>query len=230
MSAQGRPAEAPQGWDRGSSLSRRLRLRRRVSIRRRTDEAVAFVETIRDRHWTTSTLKVREARAVTVLGEIAAGKVAPLLVSSKGGARSAGGMPLIVRWSPDGRYVAWGSVKEPPYNLHIAERGEWTARTLPLVGGWVGELAWSPDGRYLAISTYAENRTDHTILVHDILGDGHPKQIAKGCVMVWSPDSRHLVLHGEPRSQPGLWVVSVDGESWRISERAAVAPFVWVAE
>jgi len=115
-----------------------------------------------------------------------------------------------------------------PYNLVVVDRGTWTSRSYPLEGGYTGELAWSADGRYLAISTYAKDRSDHTLLLLDTLEDQGPRRLAKGCVMIWSPDSRHLVLHGEPRTQPGLLVLSVDGEVQRVTQRTDVAPFAWL--
>lgn len=186
----------------------------------------AFMEVTVDGAW----VSVREGDSVRRVGRLADARSPRIVGGPKGVALDSGGVPLVIAWSSDSQTLAWGNVTEPPYNLHIAKRGEWDVRSLPLVGGWAGELAWSPDGRFLAISTYAENRTDHTLLMFDTLGSEAPRQLAKGCVMVWSPDSRHLVLHGEPKSQPGLWVVSVDGHARQITERTAVAPFVWLAD
>ena len=66
-----------------------------------------------------------------------------------------GGVPLIVAWSPDGRYLAYGSVTGLPYTLNVVERGVWTPQQYTLVDGFVGELAWSPDGHLLAVSSYS---------------------------------------------------------------------------
>jgi len=229
VNALGQPVDMPQTWH-PEDVSQPPRPGLEVGYPSPDGKAVAFVETIRDRHWTVSDLMVKENAQITRVGQIAAGRVSQLLISTKAGARSQGGVPLVVAWSPDGQQLAWGSVTEPPYTLHIAHRDGWDTHSLPLVGGWVGELEWSPDGRFLAISTYAENRTDHTILVHDTHGNQPPRQVAKGCVMVWAPDSRHLALHGEPKSQPGLWVVSVGGHASQITDRTGVAPFAWLPD
>jgi len=189
--------------------------------------AIAFVSTTGEGAWLISRLMVREGGVTTEVGQLGGGDSPALVLGGKGGARSRGGVPLIVSWS-DGQMLAWGSVMEPPYYLQLAERGSWKTRSLPLEGGYAGELAWAPGGRHLAISTYAKDRTDHTILILDTAGSEPPKRVAKGCVMIWSPDGRHLALHGEPRTQPGLWVVSVDGEARRVIDRLGVAPFAWV--
>jgi len=167
-------------------------------------EAVAFIKTTDEGAWLISRLMVKDGGRITEVGQLGGGDWPELVAGGKGGARSRGGVPLVVAWSPDGQKLAWGSVTNAPYNLQIAKRGAWDPRSLPLVGGYVGELAWSPDGRYLAVSTYAANRTDHTILMLDTVEDGVPQQVAKGCVMVWSPDGGYLALHGEPKTQPGL--------------------------
>lgn len=192
-------------------------------------DAVAFVTTTDEGAWQISRLLVKEGGRVREVGQIGGGDGPALLLTSKGGARSRDGVPLVVAWSPDGRQLAWGSVTSAPYNLHLTDRATLTPRSLPLAGGYAGELAWSPDGRYLAISTYAPDRTDHTILLLDTTGHEAPRQVAKGCVMVWSPDSRYLALHGEPKTQPGLWVVSVDGKARQIIDRLGLAPFAWTA-
>lgn len=191
--------------------------------------AIAFVKTTDEGAWRISRLMVNERGRTQEVGQLGGGDWPQLLAGGKGGARSRGGVPLIIAWSPDGEKLAWGSVTQPPYNLHLADRRTLEARSFPLEGGYAGELAWSPDGRHLAISTYAQDRTDHTVLMLDTLEDEFPRRVAKGCVMVWSPDSRYLALHGEPKTQPGLWVVSVDGKARRVIDRLGVAPFAWVA-
>ncbi len=232
VNAKGEPVDPPDNWppvsNQGSVAG--LPALGPAQVPSPDGAAIAFVTSTDEGAWLITKLMVKEGERVTEVAQLGGGDAPPLIVADKAGARSADGVPLVVAWSPDGQTLAWGSVNDPPYNLHLAARGAWEARALPLAGGWVGELHWSPDGRYLAISTYADDRSDHTLLVFDSLGDEPPEQLAKGCVIVWAPDSRHLALHGEPKTQPGLWVVSVDGESRRVIDRLGVAPFAWVAE
>ena len=193
-------------------------------------QAVAYVTITGEGPSTIWRLMVKEGNRVTEVAQLGGGGTPLLVLGTKSAARSADGVPLVVAWSPDGSKLAWGSVTDAPYNLHLAERGKWTPRSYQLQGGYVGELAWSGDGRYLAVSTYEKDRSDHTLLVMDTIENHGPQRLAKGCVVVWAPDSRHLVLHGEPRTQPGLLVISVDGEVRRVTERTDVAPFAWVGE
>ncbi len=231
VNARGEAAKAPQAWPRAPVIAPVFSAELGVEQFTSPDgEVVAFIKTTDEGAWLISRLMVKEGSRVTEVAQLGGGDWPALVAGGKGGARSRGGVPLVVAWSPDGQKLAWGSVTNAPYNLQIADRGTWAPRSLPLVGGYVGELAWSPNGRYLAISTYAADRTDHTILMLDTVEDGVPRQVAKGCVMVWSPDSGHLALHGEPKTQPGLWVVSVEGKARRVIDRTGVAPFAWVAE
>jgi hypothetical protein len=193
-------------------------------------QAMAYVTVMGEGASTIWRLMVKEGDRITEVAKLGRGDAPLLVLGTKSAARSADGVPLVVAWSPDGSKLAWGSVTEAPYNLHVAERGRWIPQSYPLEGGYVGELAWSADGRYLAVSTYAKDRADHTLLVMDTLENHGPQRLAKGCVVVWAPDSRHLVLHGEPRTQPGLLVISVDGDVRRVTERTDVAPFAWVAD
>lgn len=231
VNARGDVVETPAGWPPKAVGSRAfLPDLGPVEFPSPDGGAVAFVKDTDEGAWLISRLMVREGGRTREVAQIGGGDWPRLVGGDKAGARSQDGVPLLIAWSPDGQTLAWGSVIQPPYNLHLADRQTLANRSLPLEGGYAGELAWSPDGRYLAISTYAENRTDHTVLVLDTVVDEFPRRVAKGCVMVWSPDSRHLALHGEPKAQPGLWIVDSDGNSRRIIDRLGVAPFAWVAD
>jgi WD40-like Beta Propeller Repeat len=229
VNATGEPAEAPEAWAPPQLHAAYPQPELGPAQFPSPDgRAIAYVNTTDEGAWLVSRLMVREGDVITEVGQLGGGDSPSLVLGGKGGARSQNGVPLLVSWSPDGQTLAWGSVMEPPYNLQLGERGSWKTRSLPLEGGYAGELAWAPGGRRLAISTYAEDRTDHTILLLDTARSGPPQRVAKGCVMVWSPDGQHLALHGEPRTQPGLWVVSVDGGARQVMDRLGVAPFAWV--
>ena len=232
VNARGETVEAPVSWPlprRGDSPSAAPTLGIQ-QIASPDGQAMAYVTVTGEGASTMWRLMVKEEDRITEVALLGGGDAALLVLGTKSAARSVDAVPLVVAWSPDGSKLAWGSVTEAPYNLHVAERGRWIPQSYPLEGGYVGELAWSSDGRYLAVSTYAKDRADHTLLVMDALENHGPQRIAKGCVVVWAPDSRHLVLHGEPRTQPGLLVISVHGDVRRVIERTDVAPFAWVAD
>ena len=232
VNAHGETVDAPLSWPSRSagdapSAAPALAVQQTASP---DGKAVAYVTITGEGASTIWRLMVKEGNRVTEVAQLGGGNGPLLILGTKSAARTADGVPLVVAWSPDGSKLAWGSVTDAPYNLQMAERGRWTPRSYMLEAGYVGELAWSADGRYLAVSTYAKDRSDHTLRVMDTLDNHGPRRLAKGCVVVWAPDSRHLVLHGEPRTQPGLLVISVDGDVRRVTERTDVAPFAWVAE
>ncbi len=173
-------------------------------------QATAVVERAADGTW----LSVRDQAGQRRLAQLASPGSPPVVNGVKTVARSLGGIPLVVSWSPDGAYLAYGTVSGLPYSLSIADRTTWSPRSYEVGNDYVGEAAWSPDGRYLAISTYSLDRKNHTVYVWD----GDSKALSKlvdGCHIAWSPDGRYLVLHRDPYREPGVWIVSVDGKERR---------------
>lgn len=153
------------------------------------------------------------------LSPVLAGKVA---------ARAVEGIPLTAAWSPDGRYLAFGSITGEPWFLNLFDATTGLHRLVLIEGGYVGELAWSPDGRKLAISTYQVDRSDHTVLVLDHPAAEQARRVVDGCAVVWSPDSTRLFVHREPRVAKGAWVVPLDGSAPRaISNDEDAFPVSW---
>ncbi len=188
--------------------------------------AVAFVQRTDGGTW----LAVREAGDVRQVAQIAAPGDPRLVAGTKLNVRDVGGVPLIVAWSPDGRYLAYGSVTGLPYTLNVVERGVWTPQQYTLLDGFVGELAWSPDGHLLAVSSYSEDGLDHTVYLLEP-ENGRLTRSIDGCEVVWSPDSRYVALHRDPHREPGLWVLSVDdGAASVVSADPDAVPLAWVAE
>lgn len=187
--------------------------------------AVAFIQRTDGGTW----LAVREAGDVRRVAQIATPDDPPLVAGTKVNARDAGGVPLIVAWAPDGRYLAYGSVTGQPYTLNVVERGVWTPQQYTFRDGFVGELAWSPDGRLLAVSSYSEDGRDHIVYLLEP-ESGRLTRSIDGCAIVWSPDSRYLALHRDPHREPGLWVLSVDGGASLVSDDPNAVPLAWLAE
>ena len=150
----------------------------------------------------------------------------PLVDGVKEDARVVGGIPLVVVWSPDGRYLAYGSLTGAPYTLHVVDGRTSSQNDYQVAGGFIGELAWSGGDR-LAISTYSEDRHNHTVYILDA-GGASPIPLIDGCHLVWSPDGRHLVLRRDPQRAPGAWVVAVDGSnSYALTASEAAFPLSW---
>lgn len=188
--------------------------------------SVAYVEREGSNAW----LALRQGGASERLAQLADESSPPLVNGVKGDARVAGGIPLVVTWSPDSKYLAFGSLTGAPYALHVVERATGAQQTHEVGGGYIGELAWSPDGDLLAISTYSDDRRDHTVYALDPAG-GAPVRLIDGCHIIWSPDGEHIVIHRDPHREPGAWVVAIDGSgAYAISNEPTAFPLAWRPE
>jgi hypothetical protein len=188
--------------------------------------AVVYVQREAGGAW----LAVRDDGGPRRLAQLADETSPPLVAGVKQDAQVAGGVPLVVSWSPDSRYVAYGSLTGAPYTLHVVERATWSQRDHAVAGGFIGELAWSPGGDRLAVSTYSPDRLDHTAYVLDP-GGGTPLRLIDGCHIIWSPDGAHLALHRDPHRAPGAWVVAIDGSgAYALSDDPTAFPLSWQSE
>ena len=114
--------------------------------------------------------------------------------------------PMYVAWSPDSTRLAFGGGFEPPYFMTTVDvRSGRTVRT-EFPDGYPGEIKWSPDGTRLAVSSYNIPRTHHESYLVDP-ATGAATDVLAGCVIVWSPDSRFLAIHGE--KTPGVAIADV---------------------
>jgi hypothetical protein len=152
-----------------------------------------------------------------------------LVEGPKTQAQSEHGIPLVASWSPDGALFAFGSATNAPFTLNISS-GPNDLQRYEVGNDFVGEAAWSPDGSKLAISSYAIDRSRHTVYIWDRAASELTRLI-DGCHIIWSPDGNYLVLHRDPYDQPGVSVVSIDGEFVNsLSSDPAAFPRDWVAE
>jgi hypothetical protein len=189
--------------------------------------AVAYVERTGAEAW----LSVRDGGdAPHQLALLADESTPPLVNGVKANAQIVGGVPLVVSWSPDGRYLAYGSLTGMPFTLHLVERETLQQRDYEVAGGYIGELVWSADSEHLAISTYSPDRVDHIAYVLDP-GGGAPERLIDGCHIIWAPDGEHIVLHRDPQREPGAWIVAIDGsESYALSNDPTAFPLSWQPE
>ena len=140
------------------------------------------------------------------------------------------GVPLTVAWSPDSRYLAYGSITGAPFSLAVVRIEGWDFTFRRVAGGYVGELAWAPDSSRLAVSTYEIDRLDHTALMYNPDG-GSIRRLIDGCAVVWAPDSDFLAVHREPSIASGVWITSPDGVTQiEATGDAHTVPIAWVRQ
>jgi hypothetical protein len=132
---------------------------------------------------------------------------------------------MYISWSPDGSRLAFGGGFEPPYTMTVVGLASGNVTKTEFPSGYPGEMRWSPDGTQLAVSTYDVERTHHETWVVDP-ATGQGKHLMDGCIIVWSPDSRFLAVHGE--DVPGIAIVEVAaGARMQLTANATDAPLLW---
>jgi WD40 repeat protein len=161
---------------------------------------------------------------------IASAEGVDLVANPKSLARAVEGVPLAIAWSPDSKYLAYGSIIGAPWTLHLFSTSTWASVQYEVEGGYVGELAWSPDSARLAISTYELERTNHTVLVLDTRANDVERLIG-GCIVVWSPDGNFVAVRREPLEEPGVWIAPIeDGSQIRVTADTKSYPVAWTTE
>jgi hypothetical protein len=136
--------------------------------------------------------------------------------------------PMYIAWSPDGSKLAFGGGFEPPYIMTTVDVPSNSVARTEFPSGYPGEIKWSPDGASIAVSTYDINRTHHeTWVVEPSTGAG--RHLMDGCVIVWSPDSRFLAVHGEDR--PGIAIIdAASGVRMQLTSDPADVPISWTTD
>jgi Tol biopolymer transport system component len=114
--------------------------------------------------------------------------------------------PMYIGWSPDGTRVAFGGGFDPPYIMTTVDLRSGKVLRTEFPDGYPGEIKWSPDGARIAVSAYNVPRTHHESYIVDP-ETGIATDVLSGCVIVWSPDSRFLAIHGE--KIPGVAIADV---------------------
>jgi Tol biopolymer transport system component len=133
--------------------------------------------------------------------------------------------PMYIAWSPEGSRLAFGGGFEPPYTMTVVDLSSGGVARTEFASGYPGEMRWSPDGTQLAVSTYDVERTHHeTWVVDPAVGAG--VHLMNGCIIVWSPDSRFLAVHGE--DVPGIAIVeTATGARMQLTANSTDTPLLW---
>lgn len=135
------------------------------------------------------------------------------------------GGPMYVAWSPTDLKLAFGGGFEPPYIMTTVDVASGAVAGTEFPSGYPGEIKWSPDGAMLAVSTYDPERTHHETWVVDP-DTGAGTHLMDGCIIVWSPDSRFLAVHGE--DVKGIAIIDViSGARMQLTDSPADAPLSW---
>jgi WD40 repeat protein len=133
--------------------------------------------------------------------------------------------PMYIGWSPDGSKLAFGGGFEPPYMVTVVDLRSGGVARSEFPSGYPGEIKWSPDGARIAVSTYDIERTHYeTWIVDPVTGAG--THLMDGCVIIWSPDSRFLAVHGE--DLPGIAIMDIASHArMQLTTNQDDVPLIW---
>jgi tricorn protease len=138
------------------------------------------------------------------------------------------------RFSPDGRWVAWGSRRDGDPEVYLAAADGGAGRRLTYWGnGWTRVCGWTPDGDVLAVTSAGQAFGRHG-WAHAVPVDGAPpRRLDHGAVDELAMSGERTLLltavNGEParwkRYRGGgtgqLWVTSGDEPATRILPESA---------
>ena len=122
-------------------------------------------------------------------------------------------------WSPDGRRLAFASIRDGKSEIYVYELADGTRRRISQQKGINGSPAWSPDGRSLAVTLSFTGSPD--IYVIDV-SSGERRRVTDSRSIdtepTWAPDGRSLVFTSDRGGKPQLYRVSASGgEAKRIT-------------
>jgi Tol biopolymer transport system component len=119
--------------------------------------------------------------------------------------------------SPDGKYVAFVSDRDGPFDVYLTQVGSGvfsnlTQGTVP--GLWEPEIrtvGFTPDGNNVWVRTRSNTQVSTALL--SVLG-GTLRPFVNGASVTWSPDGRKLAYHQSVPGDP-IWVADPDGSNAR---------------
>jgi dipeptidyl aminopeptidase/acylaminoacyl peptidase len=133
--------------------------------------------------------------------------------------------PSYPEWSPDGRFVAYASLRSGPYNVWITDVATRQSRQAAKSEGGQNGLRWSPDGKYiLYIADEAGKEIDDIFLIEVATGriqnlTQTPDHAETGAT--WSPDGKQIVFTSHAKDEPNgeIAVIEVASRKTRFVTR-----------
>lgn len=124
------------------------------------------------------------------------------------------------QWSPDGRSIAWVSVRGGVGNVFLMNADGSRPRALSPSDRDQAEPRWSPDGAHLAFVERREGR--HTSIV--VARPTGERVLETGSTSVdqspaWSPDGRSIAFSSDRTGDTEIHTVTVEGEIHRRTTR-----------
>jgi TolB protein len=115
-------------------------------------------------------------------------------------------------WSPDGRQIAFSSVRhgDPTSRIYVMNADGSNARRLSRTGQDMNP-AWSPDGRKIAFTAFSASTATSAIYVMNADGSDQTRLARTASPPVWSPDGRKIAFsRGD-----AIYTVNGDGSDMR---------------
>jgi TolB protein len=134
-------------------------------------------------------------------------------------------------WSPDGRRIAFGSVRAGKATIWVMRPDGSGRRRLSRVYGEYP--AWSPDGKKIAFDHISSGSNNWDIWVMNADGSRARPLIASGATEqgpAWSPDGRTIAYgssRGAPANYDRIWLARADGSGRHLLTRRLGERPVW---
>ena len=130
-------------------------------------------------------------------------------------------------WSPDGRWIVYGSGNLGVLYKHLADGSGLPQKLTEEISRARITDSWSPDGRILSYSQRGSEGDDIWMLPMD--GDGKPQFFTRGAFPKFSPDGQWVAYVRLERGQLQVYVspYSEPGVQWLVSGQEGGAEPVW---
>ncbi len=134
-----------------------------------------------------------------------------------------GGAVLCAAWSPDGRYIASGTVLS---KIFVWEAASGALLNTLKADGDTYNVAFSPDGKYLA-----SGHEQGVVILWDVARGEEVRRLQKsgeGIIrrLVWSPDARFL-LTGSSSNSLHLWEAATGALAFSLTPESYVYALAW---